>query len=102
MDTDDPAYWIDILEKHMQFDPEFWTKPFKVTFLFNTLNLMALHGFLCLALRHPGTSDHACRLAIIGLVNEIGKILVDLGALTPEQLQEVKRIEVEEGSPDLG
>jgi hypothetical protein len=87
--------------KPIKTDPDFWLREHKYTFLFNSLNLMALHGFLCLALRHPGTKDHACRPAIVGIVKEIGMILVDLGALTPDALMEVQRVEVEEGSKDF-
>lgn len=72
-----------------------WTEDFQITFLLNPLNLMALHGFLCLALRHPGTKDHACRPAIVEMVKQIGITLVDLGVMTPEQLTQIEKTETE-------
>jgi hypothetical protein len=72
-----------------------WTEDFQITFLLNPLNLMALHGFLCLALRHPVTKDHACRPAIVEMVKQIGITLVDLGVLTPEQLTQIEKTEAE-------
>lgn len=95
MTPDDPDYWKNIIITATKRDPAFWMKESEITFLFKTINLMALHGFLCLALRHPGTKDHSCRPAIEGLVKQIGKVLVDLGALSPEQLAEIQKTEQE-------
>lgn len=96
--ADDPLYWKDILTRPLNSDPAFWLRQFQITFLFAPISLMALHGFLCLALRHPSTRTHDCRLAIVLLVKQIGETLVDMGALTPDTLREVQRIEVEEGN----
>lgn len=90
MNADDPEFW-----KPIFVNGHNWTEQFQITFVFNPLNLMAMHGFLCLALRHPGTKDHACRSAIVELVKQIGRTLIDLGVLTPEQLTQIEKIEAE-------
>lgn len=89
--ADDPEFWKHILVN----GGTIWTEEFQITFLLNPLNLMALHGFLCLALRHPGTKDNVCRPAIVELVKQIGIILVDLDVLTPEQLTQIEKTEAE-------
>lgn len=91
--ADDPKYWEQIITKPLKNDPDFWTTEHQFSFRFSTLNLMTLHGFLCLALRHPGVQDHLCRPAIEQLVKQIGQVLVDLGALTSEQLTQIEKTE---------
>lgn len=89
--ADDPEFWKHIIVN----GGKIWTEGFQLTFLFTPLNLMALHGFLCLALRHPGTKDHPCRHAIVELVKQIGITLIDIGVLTPEQLTQIEKTEAE-------
>lgn len=79
-------------------NPEFWRK--EVTINLNVITLMAVHGNLLLALRHPrnqGTS----RDLIIDFCKQIGEELVLLGAMAPEQLKEAYRVEYENGIPEL-
>lgn len=95
MKPGDPDYWKNIIETPLIDDPDFWLRKHQFSFYFNTLNLMTLHGFLCLALRHPGTQDHLCMPAITMLMKQIGIVLVDLGALTPEQVTQIEKIEAE-------
>ena len=79
-------------------NPEFWRK--EVTINLNVITLMAVHGNLLLALRHPrnqGTS----RDLIIDFCKQIGEELVLLGAMAPEQLKEAYRVESGEGTPEL-
>jgi hypothetical protein len=82
----------------MREDPEFWKQHIHLSISY--LDLMAMHGALCLALRHPQFTGPT-RAMIVTAVKEIGKGLVNAGILTPEQLAETQRIEAEEGSEDL-
>ena len=61
---------------------------------------LAVHGNLCLALRHPRNIG-ASRPFVIKFVKHLGKKLVEWGAITEEQLQSAERLEIEEGSTDL-
>lgn len=79
-------------------NPEFWRK--EVTINLNVITLMAVHGNLLLALRHPrnqGTS----RDLIIDFCKQIGEELVLLGAMAPEQLKLAYTVESERGIPEL-
>lgn len=69
-------------------DKEFWLNKI-VKFELNVLSMMALHGNLCLALRHPD-NDGASRMIMIAFVRSVGNKLVDLGAITPEQRKEAE------------
>ena len=71
----------------MRSDPDFWYRIVKLEI--NVLALMALHGNLCLALRHPDNKGES-RSLIIPLVRGIGQELVTLGAITPEQRKEAE------------
>ena len=64
------------------------------------IGLMALHGSLCLALRHPQFTGPS-REIVINATKQIGKYLVDTGILTAQQLSEAEKLEAEEGSQDL-
>jgi len=78
--------------------PEFWHKD--VTIKLNVITLMAVHGNLLLALRHPLNHGES-RENIIEFVKQIGEELVLLGALAPEQLHGAYKVEAENGTPDL-
>ena len=79
-------------------NPQFWRK--EVTIKLNVITLMAVHGNLLLALRHPRNQGES-RDLIIDFCKEIGEELVLLGALAPEQLKEAYRVEYENGIPEL-
>jgi len=64
------------------------------------IGLLAMHGALCLALRHPQFKGPSRQL-VASSVKQMGKYLVDNGILTPEQLAEAEQLEVKEGSADL-
>lgn len=66
----------------------------------NLLTWLAVHGNLCLALRHPRNVG-ASRPFVVKFVKDLGKKLVEWGAITEEQLKYAERIEIEEGSTDL-
>jgi hypothetical protein len=55
---------------------------------------LALHGYLCLALRHPGTADLHTRPLMEQFVAQLGADLVDRGILLPEELAEIEDLEV--------
>jgi hypothetical protein len=69
-------------------DHEFWLNKI-VKFELNVLSLMALHGNLCLALRHPENKGES-RATMIPFVRAVGNKLVELGAITSEQRQEAE------------
>lgn len=64
--------------------------------------MLAMHGYLCLALRHPGTKSLNTRSMVVDFVKQLGENLVKLKLITPEALRECQKIEAKEGSPDLG
>lgn len=64
------------------------------------ISILAMHGALCLALRHPQFIGPSRQL-VVNITKQLGKYLVDEGLLTPEQLQEAQQLEAEEGSEDL-
>lgn len=78
--------------------PEFWFKD--VTIKLNVITLMAVHGNLLLALRHPMNRGES-RDYIITFIKQIGEELVLLGAMAPEQLNEAYRVESENETPEL-
>lgn len=58
---------------------------------------MAVHGHLCLALRHPGTRDLTTRPLVVRAVKRLGQLMVQQGAFTVEELAAIERVEAEEG-----
>ena len=87
--------------------PDYWLKPLIIPVTTNTVTAMAVHGALCLALRHPhfngkGKHGHSrSRELVVEFTKSLGKWLVTAGALTPEQLRRAEELEAEEGSGDL-
>ncbi len=79
-------------------NPQFWLR--EVLIKVNVLTLLAVHGNLCLALRHPQNTGET-RDLVLNFCKQIGEELVLLGALTPEQLEEAYKEESEEGTPEL-
>lgn len=63
----------------------------------NLLSLMAIHGLLCLALRHPKITEGTVRSIGLKFIEDAGRMLVRGGLLTEEELEEVHRVEEEEG-----
>jgi hypothetical protein len=58
---------------------------------------LAMHGHLCLALRHPGTRDTESRPMVVRAVKRLGQLFVEQGALTSDELAAIERLEAEEG-----
>jgi len=56
---------------------------------------MTIHGNLCLALRHPENQGPS-RAYAVAFVEKIGRLLVDRGLLTQEQLDHVQKVETEQ------
>ncbi len=79
-------------------DPEFWHR--KVTIELDVITLLAVHGNLLLALRHPQNIGIS-RDIVLNFCKETGEQLVLLKAITPEQLKDAYRLESEEGTPEL-
>ena len=61
----------------------------------NGLTWMAVHGAICLGLRHPGYRGPS-RALILNFALELGRRLVDAGVLTAEELVLVERTEQQE------
>ncbi len=79
-------------------NPQFWLK--EVTINLNVITLLAVHGNLLLALRHPENLGQT-RAIVLNFAKQIGEQLVILGAITPEQLEEAYEVESEAGTPEL-
>lgn len=60
------------------------------------LHLMAIHGNLCLALRHPANTGPS-REIVEKIVQAIEKELVNCGAFTEEEIQEIHLTEIKAG-----
>lgn len=71
-------------------NPQFWLR--EVLVKVNVLTLLAVHNNLLLALRHPQNTGEP-RDLVLKFAKEIGEELVLLGALTPEQLEEMYKVE---------
>lgn len=56
---------------------------------------MAVHGNLCLALRHPGNQGSS-RALVEAFVYQIGARLVEEGLLSAQELREAEQLEAEE------
>ncbi len=79
-------------------DPNFWLK--EVSIRTNVLALLAVHGYLLLALRHPGNVGPT-RDMVLNLCKDIGEQLVFLGAITPEELEGTYMEESIAGTPEF-
>jgi hypothetical protein len=53
---------------------------------------MAVHGYLCLGLRHPGAQGSS-RAYVEDFARKLGRILVERGILTGAELAEAERLE---------
>ena len=67
----------------------------------NGLVWLGVHGNLCLALRHPQNRG-ASRSIMIDFVKRLGRLLVIYGVVSEEELKRAERLEIAEGSKDLG
>jgi hypothetical protein len=77
---EDTAFWEQEIELHI---------PLYVA--------LAMHGYLCLALRHPGTRELKNRPMAVRAVKRLGQLMVATGALTREELAALEQLEAEEG-----
>jgi len=68
----------------------------RITLELNLLTIMALHGNLCLALRHPANRGPSTHL-VAAVVRQLGEVLLARGALTAAELADVYAVEAEEG-----
>jgi hypothetical protein len=62
---------------------------------------MTVHGYLCLALRHPESSG-ASRSYAEAFVKKIGRLLVDRGLLSQAELDFAEQVERQEMPPVAG
>lgn len=82
------------------YNPEYWLKPLIIPVTTNTLTAMAVHGALCLALRHPNFKGRSKQL-VDEFKKSLGEWLVHAGALTPEQLRIAEELEAKERAQPL-
>jgi len=61
---------------------------------------VAIHGNLCLALRHPENVGDSRKL-VLNFVKELGQFLVHCKVFTKSQLEAMEKVEIEEGSTDF-
>jgi hypothetical protein len=54
------------------------------------LDWMAVHGNLCLALRHPQNQGES-RALLVSMIHKLGRLLVDEGILTAEEMNRAAR-----------
>jgi len=83
-----------------EHDKAVWMHAHQAQVTANYLTWLAVHGNLCLALRHPQNRGPS-RKYIVNFVKGLGKMLVAAGVITQRQLKEAERLEIEEGSQDL-
>lgn len=62
------------------------------------LTWMAVHGNICLALRHPDNNSTRVRPRMVQLINTIGVLLVDSGFMTQAELDDATRYEAAQGN----
>lgn len=62
------------------------------------LTWMAVHGNICLALRHPENRSQFVRPRMIRLVKEIGAMLVERGFMTQAELDGAMKYEMQQGN----
>lgn len=67
----------------------------------SSLVWMAIHGSICLALRHPAYTGPSREL-VVAFVLELGNQLVEHGVLTKAELELVYRVEREESARKKG
>lgn len=60
------------------------------------LQWMAVHGYLCLALRHPQANGPSRQIAL-HVVDQLEKLLVEGGLLSREEMAEGHQVEAAEG-----
>jgi hypothetical protein len=56
---------------------------------------MTIHGNLCLALRHPGNQGSS-RGYTVAFVEKLGRLIVERGLWTQEQLEHAQAVEQQE------
>ena len=59
------------------------------------LDWMAVHGNLCLALRHPQNQGES-RALVVGMIHKLGTLLVTYEILTAEEMNRATRLEQDE------
>jgi len=62
----------------------------------DAMTWMAVHGNLCLALRHPANRGES-REQMIAVIHQLGENLVACGLLTQAEMDDAMRYEFEQG-----
>jgi len=56
---------------------------------------LLVHGYLCLALRHPNATGQS-RADMVTFVRELGRVFVETGLLTLEEMRLMQQVEEQE------
>jgi len=64
---------------------------------FNMLEVLSIHGNLCLALRHPQNAGMS-RQTVLEIVQRLSAIIVDRGVMTPVEMEQALKVERQSGS----
>jgi hypothetical protein len=59
-------------------------------------DVVAGHGFLCLALRHPAVQGSETHAQVDEIAEQLGELLVAAGVMTEEALERARRVEADE------
>jgi hypothetical protein len=54
---------------------------------------LAMHGHLCLALRHPGTRELESRPMVVRAAKRLGQLMVAMKALSAQELAVIEKLE---------
>ena len=60
---------------------------------------LAIHGFLCLGLRHPATADHSMRETIKDFTTELARLFLSEGLIDQYEFDQIQRTEQEALGP---
>jgi uncharacterized protein related to proFAR isomerase len=83
----------------LTLDPEKFEQ--EVSIQADLLAWLAVHGYLCLALRHPGPREGKTRPFILKMVATIETALLKGGIMGPEDIKLIHKVEMEEGNEDF-
>ncbi len=78
---------------HNTDDRSFWES--RIAIEMSIVQAMALHGNICLAMRHPQNNNQLIRNLMMQVIYEIGGMLVRTGALTEDERNYAERTEIE-------
>jgi hypothetical protein len=79
----------------MNLDPDKLRE--RIAIEFSMIEVLSIHGNLCLALRHPQNAG-AARQTALDIVAHLSKIIVHWGVMTQVEMDQATRMERQSGS----